>query len=424
MKLHENIARFFRSRGASGGSFIPSGIISSDEILELKRSYGIYLDSHGINLAASVSKELATLSVTEFDIEAESGKGEIVPCIDTLKNNLKKSVEYACALGGIIFKPTYNGKDLGVETVLPFDFIPLGTDASGRIDECAFIYRVERNDKFYTRIEEHRRSGDGYVITNRVFEGENATTPSLLSYVTEWASISPRVEIKGLNKPLFVYFGMPFGNPTHPFSPFGVPVFRRAENLIHEADKQFERLIWEFEGGELAVDASDEAFRLGKDGKPVLPLGKERLFRTNALDACCSSNELFKIFAPELRDKSLINGLNRIIMLIEDACGIARGTFSDPAQVAKTATEVRSMRQRTYTTVLAIRTALTEALNELFDALITLCSLYSLNIGKPSLGIMIGDGIIDVNDGVKDAWREDVKCGIITADEYKARWYK
>ncbi|MBQ7779274.1 MAG: hypothetical protein IJ404_02165 [Clostridia bacterium] len=424
MKLHENIARFFRSRGESGESFIPFGIISGDEILELKRSYGIYLDSHGISLAASISKELATLSVTEFDIEPKNGKGKIISCIDALKNKLKKAVEYACAIGGIIFKPTYDGKDLGVETVLPFDFIPLGTDASGRIDECAFIYRVERNGKLYTRIEEHRRSDDGYVITNRVFEGENATAPSLLSYVAEWASISPRVEIKGLSKPLFVYFGMPFGNPTHPFSPFGVPVFRRAENLIHEADKQFERLLWEFEGGELAVDASDEAFRIGKDGKPVLPLGKERLFRTNALDACCSSNELFKIFAPELRDKSLINGLNRIIMLIEDACGIARGTFSDPSEIAKTATEVRSMRQRTYTTVLAIRTALKDALNELFNALTTLCSLYSLNIGKPSLGIMIGDGIIDVNDNVKEAWREDVKCGIITADEYKARWYK
>ena len=55
---------------------------------------------------------------------------------------------------------------------------------------------------------------------------------------------------------------------------------------------------------------------LGKDGKPVLPLGKERLFRTNARDACCSSNELFKVFAPALRDESLINGLNRIIMLV------------------------------------------------------------------------------------------------------------
>ena len=393
-------------------------------MLELKKSYGIYLDSHGINLAASISKELATLSVTEFDVNAENGKGEIVPCIDALKSNLKKAVEYACAIGGIIFKPTYDGKDLGVETVLPFDFVPLGTDVSGRIDECAFIYRVERGGKLYTRIEEHRRAKDGYVITNRAFEGENATTPSLLSYVTEWAGISPRVEIKGLVRPLFVYFGLPFGNPTHPFSPFGVPIFRRAENLIHEADKQFERLIWEFEGGELAVDASDEAFRIGKDDKPVLPLGKERLFRTNALDACCSSNELFKVFAPELRDKSLINGLNRIIMLVEDACGIARGTFSDPSDIAKTATEVRSMRQRTYTTVSAIRCSLKDSLSELFDALVTLASLYSLSIGKPILSVNTDDGVLSDSESIKDAWREDVKCGIITPDEFKTRWYK
>ncbi|MBQ8254836.1 MAG: hypothetical protein IJY94_04965 [Clostridia bacterium] len=424
MKLHENIARFFRSRGTSGGSFIPSGIISRDEMLDISKSYGIYLDSRGINLAASISKELATLSVTEFDVSAENGKGQIIPCIDTLKNNLKKAVEYACALGGIIFKPTYDGKDLGVTTVLPFDFVPLGLDAGGRIDECAFIYRAERGGKLYTRIEEHRRASDGYVITNRVFEGENASSPSLLSNVKEWAGLSPRVEIKGLRKPLFVYFGMPFGNPEHPLSPLGVPVFRRAENLIHEADKQFERLLWEFEGGELAIDASDEAFRLGKDGKPVLPLGKERLFRTNALDACCSSNELFKVFAPELRDKSLINGLNRIIMLVEDACGIARGTFSDPTEIAKTATEVRSARQRTYTTVSAIRSALKNALIELFDALTELCSLYSLRIGKPSFEISVGDGVLENTDTVRDAWREDVKCGIITPDEFKARWHK
>lgn len=424
MKLHENIARFFRSRETAGGSFIPSGIISRDEMLEVSKSYGIYLDSHGINLAASISREIATLAVTEFDVEAENGKGEIVPCIDSLKRTLKKALEYACALGGVIFKPIYDGKNLGVETVLPFNFIPLGTDACGKIDECAFIYRVERNGKCYTRIEEHRRKGDGYVITNRAYEGENATSPSLLSYVKEWENISPKVEISGLSKPLFTYFGMPFGNPHYPFSPFGVPIFRRAEQLIHEADKQFGRLTWEFEGGELAVDASDEAFRIGKDGKPVLPLGKERLFRTNALDACCSSNELFKIFAPTLRDESLINGLNRIIMLVEDACGIARGTFSDPSEIAKTATEIRSMRQRTHTTVSAIRESLNGALHELFEALIALCSLYKLNVGKPILKISTGDGILEDSDSIRDAWREDVKCGIITSDEFKARWYK
>ena len=424
MKLHENIARFFRSREAAGGSFIPSGIISKDELLELEKSYGIYLDSHGINLAASISRELATLALTEFEIETENGRGCLPLCIGNLSGTLKKAVEYACAAGGIIFKPIYDGKNLGVETVLPFNFVPLGVDTSGKIDECAFIYRAERSGKVYTRIEEHRRICGGYVITNRAFEGANASSPSLLSYVKEWEGISPRVEIKGLNAPLFVYFGMPFGNPAHPFSPFGVPIFRRAEKLIHEADKQFERLTWEFEGGELAVDASDEAFRIGKDGKPILPLGKERLFRTNALDACCSSNELFKTFAPALRDKSLINGLNRIIMLVEDACGIARGTFSDPSEIAKTATEVRSMRQRTYTTVNAIRSSLKDALNELFDAIVQISALYSLGIGKPTLKITAGDGILEDSDSVRAAWREDVKCGIITPDEFKAHWYK
>ncbi len=424
MKLHENIARFFRSRGTVSESFIPSGIISNREMLDLSKSYELYLDRTGINLAGTISKEIATLAVTEFDINLSDGAAKIVPCIDGLKNKLKKSVEYACALGGVIFKPIFDGKNLGVETILPFDFVPLGVDVGGRIDECAFIYRIERSDRLFTRIEEHRRSKDGYVITNRVFEGENASTPSLLSNVKEWAELSPRVEINGLDKPLFVYFGLPFGNPSNPLSPLGTPIFRRAENLIREADKQFERLLWEFEGGELAVDASDEAFRLGKDGKPILPIGKERLFRTNALDACCSSNDLFKIFAPELRDKSIINGLNRIIMLIEDACGIARGTFSDPSEIAKTATEIHSMKQRTYTTVSAIRASLKNAINELFEALTVLCSLYSLPVGKPSLDICIGDGILEKTDTLRDSQREDVKCGIITADEFKARWYK
>ncbi len=424
MKLHENIARLFRPKTIGNNGSLPVGIISHDELISIEKSYGMYLDCRGINLAASISSEIASLTVSEFDIIADGAKNALIPCIDGFKNGLKKSIEYACALGGVIFKPTYDGLDLGIETVLPFDFIPLGTDAGGCIDECALIYRVYNDGKLFTRIEEHRKYGEGYVITNRAFEGEGMHSPCSLSRVDQWAKLSPRVEISALKRPLFVYFGLPFGNPAHPSSPLGVPIFRRAEGLIHEADAQFKRLIWEFEGGELAVDASEDAFRIGKDGKPELPIGKERLFRTNALDACCSSNELLKIFAPQLRDESLINGLNRIIMLVEDACGIARGTFSDPTQIAKTATEVRSMRHRTFTTVSSIRRALEETLYALFDSLNVLCGLYSLSIGKPVFHISAGDGILEDSDTSRDAWREDVKNGIITPDEYKDRWYK
>ncbi len=423
MKLYENISRFFRTRETEadkcGG--LPDGIISHDEALALRDSYGLYLDTGGINIAASIASELASISVTEFSFSAEGGKNELCRCLSSLNGSIKKYVEYACAVGGVIFKPVYDGKDLGIETFLPFDFIPLGTDAGGRINECAFIYRISRGGKNYVRIEEHRKTENGYTVTNRAFEGENA--PCELSAVKEWEKLSTKVEIYSLSSPLFAYFGMPFGNPSFPSSPLGAPVFRRAEKLIKEADKQFHRLVWEFEGGELAIDASEDAFRIGKDGKPRLPEGKERLYRTNALDACCSSNELLKTFAPELRDKSIINGLNRIIMLIEDACGIARGTFSDPSEIARTATEVRSMRQRTYTTVSGIRHSLENALYDLFDAVTALCGLYSLNVGTPSFKIKIGDGVLSDSDSLRDAWREDLKAGIISADEFKARWY-
>ena len=82
---------------AAGGSFIPSGIISRDEMLDLSKSYGIYLDSHGINLAASISKELATLAVTEFDVCTENKECQIFKKIADTNCCYKNSQRRSCA---------------------------------------------------------------------------------------------------------------------------------------------------------------------------------------------------------------------------------------------------------------------------------------------------------------------------------------
>ena len=73
-------------------------------------------------------------------------------------------------------------------------------------------------------------------------------------------------------------------------------VYAKADSarLIEEADKQFQRLMWEFEGGELAIDASTDAFKT-KGGIPELPTGKERLYRINKLDSATVSDELMKM---------------------------------------------------------------------------------------------------------------------------------
>ncbi len=415
---------------------LPTELIGAEERRAIVRSFDLYRgkapwltsSEKGLALASGIASELSRLTVVEFSAEfgTDAASQQMEKAFQGFLSRLKISVEYACATGGVIFKPFFDGKTLGAETILPFDFLPLETDGAGLLIACAFLSRLKREGRYYTKIEEHRKTEEGYRITNRVFVsdiGFEQGQACPLSAVKEWSHLAPSVEIAGLEKPLFSYFGMPLGNLSSPFSPLGVPIFRRAENLIRQADLQFGRLLWEFEGGELAVDASEDAFRLDKNGKPRLPIGKERLYRTNVLDACSSTDELMKTFSPALRDKSLINGLNRIIMFVEDACGIARGTFSDPSEIARTATEVRSLRQRTYSTVCAIQTALEGALMSLMNAMNQLALLYGLCEKPALLSLHFGDGVLTDSETDRAAEREDVKCGILSAEEFRQHWY-
>lgn len=426
-------------RASARNHLIPGGdggIVSQEEMRAAALSFDIYRGaapwlrdgSCGLELASGIASELARLTLTEFSCGFSKNRagsfleGAMSPFFD----RLRIYTEYACATGGVMFKPCFDGNALSCECVLPFDFIPLGADCTGRVTDCAFLYYCRCGREYFTRVETHRRTEDGYRITNRAYRsgtGYEWGDEVPLSAVSGWSGISPEVFISGLEAPLFSYFGMPLGNAFSPSSPLGVPVFRRAEGLIRQADLQFGRLIWEFEGGELAVDASEDAFRVGRDGKPELPPGKERLYRSNALDSCSSSAELLSTFSPALRDRSLINGLNRMIMSVEDACGIARGTFSDPSEIARTATEVRSMRQRTYSTVCDIQKSLGSALTALVNACDSIAALYGLTDGGGTVTVTFGDGVLTDSVTDRENEREDVKAGIITPEEFRKKWY-
>ena len=423
MKITDTFHKLFKSLPVSSLSrtdeIIPKGIVSPEELRAISNSLKLYKggfsssDSQTLELASSISSELARLTVAEFSCSF-SGKGAdsfFEKSFAPFLSHMRTYTEYACASGGVIFKPFFDGQQLSAECVLPFNFIPLKTDGTGKLVSCAFIYTKKKDKTFFTRIEEHRLEKTGYLITNKAFSSEQGFCMGKeipLSETPDWKNISPTTFIENLKTPLFAYFGMPIGNFCFPSSPLGVPIFRRAESLIKQADEQYKRLLWEFEGGELAIDASEDAFRIGKNGKPELPLGKERLYRSNCLDACSSATPLFSTFAPALRDKSYINGLNRIIMLVEDACGIARGTFSDPSEIARTATEVRAMRQKTYSTVCSIQDSLKTALCELFEAANIISQLYSLTRKKAVPKIKFGDSVLGDAQLDREAEREDV----------------
>ena len=218
---------------------------------------------------------------------------------------------------------------------------------------------------------------------------------------------------------------MPFTNGVDLYSPLGVSVYSRAVDLIEQADRQYSRLLWEFEGGELAVDASVDALRYDKNhpnGK--LPKGKERLFRGLDIEAG-NGSDLYQVFSPALRDESLVHGLNEMLIRIEDVCGFARGTVSnlDHTENARTATELKAMKQRTYALVCDTQKALQKALEGLIYAMDELADLYAIApAGEIEPSFDFDDSVICDREQEFVEKRQLVMDGIMQPWEFRA-WY-
>lgn len=199
-----------------------------------------------------------------------------------------------------------------------------------------------------------------------------------LTEVNEWKDLQPKTTINNVNKPLFAYFKMPQANTVDLSSPLGVSGFSRAVDLIKDADMQYSRLLWEYEGGEMAIDIDRDAmsFKEGADGNQhtVQNHLQARLFRTVDL----GESNTYQPYAPSLRDSNYIQGLNTILMRIEDVVALSRGTLSDAASEARTATELKILKQRSYQENAEIQQALEDTLKDVVYVMDALCDLYQI----------------------------------------------
>ena len=328
------------------------------------------------------------------------------------EQHLRKQLEYGIAKGGFVIKPypvevpqtemlgeTVNPEDAG--KVKPkykfvFDFVqadafyPLSFDASGNATEAAFVQtRVEQN-VVYRRLEYHQWKNNSVKIVNKAYKsiqntmdlGINSTDLGQevpLTTIPEWAELEPETTIENVSRPLFAYFRMPEANTIDTKSPLGVSGYSRAVSLIKDADMQYSRLLWEYEAGEMAVNIDRNAFNFmtdpaRQDTKTILPNMQNRLYRKVDID----EGELFEPYAPSLRDAQYIQGLNAILMRIEDATGLSRGTLSDVAAEARTATELKILKQRSYAVNAEIQKALESTLRDVIYIMNVYCDLYEI----------------------------------------------
>lgn len=342
-----------------------------------------------LELGASIANEFARL--TTLEMKTEITGSERANFLDKqykkVLEHLNEKLEIGNAVGGLLFKPYVKNNQLYVDLVRGSCFYPTDFDSSGNIIGGIFASQLTKNECIYTRLEYHRFYENGlqedinYIIKNVAYRSNDKSilgTKIDLSKIAEWKDIQEITAIKYLQKPLFSYYKPPIANNIDPDSPLGVSVYARAVDLIKKADKQFGRIDWEYESSERAVYVDELATKPTQknDKKFKVNKLKGRLYKT--LNTGLPNTDFFKDYSPDIRDESYWKGLNKILQRIEFNVGLAYGTLSEPNIVDKTATEIKSSKQRSYATVSKMQENLQKALENLVYAMDVLTTLYNL----------------------------------------------
>ncbi len=374
----------------------------------------------------AIAGEFARLVTLELKTEV-TGNDFINEEYQAVVSDIRKYTEYACAKGGLAMKPYASEGHIEVDMVQADRFFPTKFNSRGEVTAAVFAESLTVGKKVYTRLEYHQHEGTMYHINNKAFVKQDLDNVEVLgkevplTAVPEWANLQEEVTLKNVKMPLFAYFKIPNANNVDDTSPLGVSVYSRAINDIKEADNQWTRLLWEFEGSELAIDADITLFKKDDKGNYEFPKGKDRLFRMMDLD---DNAEKYKVFAPAIRDENLINGFNAILRRIEFNVGLAYGTLSDPNTVDKTAEEIKASKQRSYSTVSDIQKSLQTALEQLVYAMDVMAQLSGLSGRKKyEMSFDWDDSIVIDKEQELASMQQDAVAGFIRKELYVAAKY-
>jgi len=381
-------------------------------------------------LPAAIASEISRMVTLELKSEV-SGSARATYLNEMYKNilsSLRLYVEYGCAKGGLIFKPYVTTNGIAVQYVQADNFFPVDFDGSGNMTRCVFLEQFRKGDRIYSRLEIHDLTNGILTIQNRAFIATNEYSLGSevsVNMIDRWSELTPEAKMAGSDRLPFGYFKVPLANNQDTDSPLGVSVYSRAIGLIREADKRYSQINWEYDAKEAAVHIASNLLKYDQNrGKFDYPGGKDRLYREVEYNSGAVDKPLMDTFSPDIRDVSLFNGFNNQLKRIEFNCNLAYGTLSDPQNIDKTATEIKTSKQRSYTFVSDCQMALQGALEDTVKAIDFYCSLYNLApSGSFQMSFDWDDSIVVDAEIEREQDRKDLAAGIMRPEEYRAKWY-
>ena len=381
-------------------------------------------DVKAVGLPAAICREVARPTLVEFTANITGSKRAdyLNENFQTAKENFNRALELGLALGGVALKPYIYGDNMLVDVTGAAGFQPTKFDPSGRCIGGVFKDKpVKVNGTYYVRLESHELNGTTYTIKNKAYYSDSSGSvgaDAQLPDIPEWADIEPEVTIENVDGPLFAYFKPPIANTADSNSMCGMSIYGEAATveLIKQADEQWERLRWEYKSSERKV--------LMDGTSSTADMFNKRLFEVGPFSP---NGDFFQHIEPQIRDDAIYRGFQNTLRRVEFNIGLSYGDISDPQTIEKTATEIRSSKQRKYVLVSSIQAALAHTFDSLIYAMDVYASLYGLApAGDYEATYDWGDSILDDQETKDKEFSRDLQltsAGVMNPWELRAKYF-
>lgn len=370
-----------------------------------------------LRLEQAITREFANIVLNEMTLKISNKK--LNEIYEDTTANLNENLQRGLASGAMIIKPLGENK---AQFISQNDFIPVEYDTNGRLIKVVFPEVRQISDNlYYIRLEMHSVSSEkGLTIQNRAFKSTDGTTllqEVSLNNVEDWATLPIIINYPTMTRPAFGYYRNPIDN-TIDKSFAGVSIFDSAIELIKRADMQFGRLDWEFESAERAIHVDEACFTSSDSKAIVVNQSKKRLYRK--INAQKNNGDLFEEFSPQLRHEGYLSGLNEYKREIEFSVCLSYGDISNPQDVVKTATEIKTAKMRKYNMVTAIQNNLKDCLD---DYVYALAFFNALTTSGYTFTCDFKDSVLTDDDVQRKQDMQDVAIGAMQLWEYRMKWY-
>ena len=305
-----------------------------------------------------------------------------------------------------------------IKSVNASRIIPISYD-NGVITEASFVSELVFGGKTYYILSTHKKEEDGYVIYNDLLNTSYKNVSLDINLLPIIRTKSP--------KPLFYIFKTNISNNIDLDSPMGISIYSNAIDNLKGCDITYDSCLREVVTGQRIVMMNKCLLTTDENGNTITPQDvKQTYMQFFGDDAQSDISEFIKEFHPTLNTDSLDKELQNQLNMLSSKVGLGTNYYKfDSSSGVVTATEYVGERNDFMRNAVKISRSIKKSLHDLV--------LGILFVGKNILGanvddnakveIIVSDGVVEDDSNEREQDRQDVKDGIMSKAEYRAKWY-